>query len=154
MLLHSNTTCIIAHVQLHHYNLLTCGVVQNNIIKTCAVQYCAMQELSKHYNEYTHTALYATVLGGERRVVGLYDPKFPQGLRIEWTKNSSTTSSLVWKTKDGLPPKDSSDRVVSVIFVSRPVYIAMSTVSFLGMLVAVGFLVFNIKLRKIRWVSP
>ena len=141
MLLHFNT--------MYH---LTCTTSPLQSINTWCntkqyykkhVQYCAMQE-------YIHTALYATVLGGERRVVGLYDPKFPRGLRIEWTNNSSTTSSLVWKTKDGLPPKDSSDRVVSVIFVSRPVYIAMSTVSFLGMLVAVGFLVFNIKLRKIR----
>ncbi|CAH1790060.1 unnamed protein product [Owenia fusiformis] len=85
--------------------------------------------------------------GGVKQKVGFYHPDGESGNKLQW----SSSSPLVWE--GGSPPKDATQSIDSPQRVSLAVYGTMCTLSAIGIIVAIVFLIINSIYRNVRIIK-
>lgn len=79
--------------------------------------------------------------------IGIYDPYSTEQNKLVWTREGGP------RWKGGHPPRDAVLVLYTKIQISRNLYIAICSIAALGIILAIGFLFFNIVMRKERVIK-
>ncbi|XP_033640526.1 gamma-aminobutyric acid type B receptor subunit 1-like isoform X2 [Asterias rubens] len=84
---------------------------------------------------------------GDEKLVGIYNPSSPNGFELEWTKDPP----IIWA--GGKPPADSVLEKELPQTISADLFIGMTALAIVGVVLAAGFLRFNIHYRNRRYIK-
>ncbi|XP_077989812.1 gamma-aminobutyric acid type B receptor subunit 1-like [Glandiceps talaboti] len=84
---------------------------------------------------------------GKEVRVGIYDPSSSADIKITWSDNPT----IVWQ--GGKPPADAEQIIEQLQVVTFALFVTMATLASIGIVIALGFLWFNLRYRYHRFIK-